>query len=77
MPCTYVESAEEIRIRLQKENARVIAPYKHETDKVTRLLCSVMTNLEDDLISSLKRKVPGLSEWWKDHQAKDAAKKTK
>ena len=45
MPCTYEESADEIRARAKKEQNRLTAPYRAELNLVTRLLCEVMTEL--------------------------------
>lgn len=46
MPCTYDETPEEIEARRKKENEALIAPYKAETDRVTAMLCGLMTALE-------------------------------
>ena len=70
MPCTYTETPEEIALRENELNAKAIAPYKKKLDKVTRLLCQVLTDCEilDDYIAKNEE----LKRWWEDHKKNDA-----
>jgi len=82
MPCRYDESAEEIEARKKASKKRIIQPYKKELDKVTRLLCSVMTQIdmcrEDEncrTSEEVLRKVINVSDllkWWGNHKERDA-----
>ena len=54
MPCTYIETRQEIKQREREALKRAVSPfevqaekYKAEADKVTRLLCNILTELEE------------------------------
>lgn len=82
MPCTYTESAQEIAARQSATNRKLVAPYKRKLDKVTRLLCGVLTELEQPYLPERKFKAfksavmanPELVKWWAAHQKADASK---
>lgn len=58
MPCTYDETPEEIEARQKRENEALIAPYKAETDRVTAMLCGLLTKLEETGAMAPLRKWP-------------------
>ena len=78
MPCTYIESAQEIADRERKSKRRTVAPYKMEVDKVTRLLCFMLTqvsgtdsaSMNPDFMKALADNTE-LRSWWIDHQHRD------
>jgi hypothetical protein len=78
MPCRYDESAEEIEARKKASRKRIIQPYKKELDRVTRLLCDVMTEYKNtESAPEFVRYVfrhNELQEWWTEHQLRDAAR---
>ena len=81
MPCSYQETPDEIRAAEEARKKKLISPYKKELDKVTRLLCKVMTEVEKaerdenvrdaeevfDIIGSLA----DVQSWWKEHKKRD------
>jgi hypothetical protein len=85
MPCTYIETPDEIRKRKNAEKRQAIAPYRVELNNVTRLLCEVLTELEKPYIPEKKLKEfkatifsnPKLKAWWIDHQIRDNLRKGK
>lgn len=66
MPCTYYTPEEEARIEHQEKQK-----LKAELDKVTRLLCEVMTEVENEYHPQFSKEI---KDWWKDHQEKDKAR---
>ena len=91
MPCTYIETPQEIADREREARNRTIKPYKKEIDKVTRLLCGVLTELSREFeptrqsdyasrLDEIAKNVFGnneLREWWIDHQHRDLMAKKK
>jgi len=72
MPCTYTETPDEIR---QNERKR-LAHRKTELNKVTKLLCFVMTTLYDGesrpaQVAMALAKNTELQNWWSEHQKRD------
>lgn len=54
------------------EELRYLRRMKNEMDKVTRLLCGVMTFLEDnDILDEIISDNPELEEWWEEHKKLD------
>lgn len=45
---------------------------KIRLDEVTRLLCGVMRSVTESWVEVLFFEVPGLREWWTEHQELDA-----
>lgn len=81
MPCSYEESAEEIAAGQKAAKRKLIQPYKKELDKVTRLLCSVMTALDEaqedencttsEDVFNIIGNMPSVQVWWKEHKKCD------
>lgn len=66
MPCTYYTPEEAAKLSREdaKRTQQNLEAERKELDKVTRLLCELMSS-ED------KKPSKELSEWWKKHQEKD------
>lgn len=75
MPCRYDESPEEIAACKKSANENLVKPYRDKLDKVTRLLCAVMTLNESSLASAwtvaAMTEHKELQAWWKEHQIVD------
>jgi cell division protein ZapA (FtsZ GTPase activity inhibitor) len=74
MPCYYYDDREIAAIE-QNRMQRVT----HERNELTRMLCEVMTRIEDieeqenvAWFSGTRPKIEGLDEWWSEHQRLDA-----
>ena len=75
MPCygpggpTHVGDEETV---ISYDELRYLRRMKNEMDKVTRLLCGVMTFLEDnDILDEVIADNPELEKWWEEHKALD------
>lgn len=66
MPCTYY-TPEETSRQNYEESQRL----KTELDKVTRLLCELMHEVEHEYHPNITLE---LEEWWADHKEKDKAR---
>ena len=83
MPCTYIESPEEIAAQKTKEKNAIVRPIRTELNKVTRLLCEVMTEISKPYFPERKLKElqsalvanQDLQDWWIEHQKRDASRK--
>lgn len=75
MPCRYDETPEEQAACKKAANARLVKPYKDKLDKVTRLLCLVMTAADNAKSSSDLNSVllnnDELMDWWDEHRTAD------
>lgn len=81
MPCRYEESPQEIAAAKTTHRRLLVKPYVEKLDKLTRLLCWIMTQREgisietrpgwfEEVISQNKE----LMNWWRAHQEEDAAR---
>lgn len=66
MPCRHYSEDEEREV-MHNTNAKL----KGELDKVTRLLCGTMKIWPKDVQVRVCNNVPGLADWWEEHQVKD------
>jgi len=75
MPCTYYSPAEERDIADKKlvSTTRRMNRYKRELDKVTRLLCEIVGEIEGDGYTFNKE----VTAWWEKHQKMDALREKK
>ena len=65
MPCYQTGSAEgDARLSLHEEAQKV--------EILTNMLCGLCTKLEKYYATSIINEDPVLSQWWKEHQKKDA-----
>ena len=74
MPCSYYLPGEEAQIA--RDQHRKV---REELDRVTRLLCAVMTEFgEPDTYRdlALAEDIPELGQWWKEHQEMDRQRET-
>ena len=74
MPCQYTETPEEIKVAKNKANRAIIAPYKRELDKVTRLLCWLMACYYRSSRVEFSNSIgtnQELLDWYKLHRQKD------
>jgi hypothetical protein len=76
MPCTYIESDDEIAERRNADKRRITQPYVDKLNKLTRMLCWVSPLIHPAVIvatidSPEKR---DFLAWKKQHDAEDAAR---
>ncbi len=75
MPCTYYTPEE-----ISRQNYEESQKLKAELDKTTRLLCEVMTGLENEgwspeEVADITKDSPDLQAWWAEHKKLDEARK--
>ena len=77
MPCTYYSPGEEAAIAAEKLDStekklrsitRLMNKHRRELDKVTRLLCEIVGEIEGDGYTFNKE----VTEWWEKHKKLDA-----
>ena len=66
MPCSYYTAEESARIEYEEKQK-----IKAELDKTTRLLCEVLSGMEEWPVDPS----PELQDWWKNHKEMDKARK--
>lgn len=78
MPCRTDDYEPRVVHVQDPEQARQFLAMKGDLDTTTRLLCSVMTNIEGTIVgNSLLDSVEGLREWWGEHKEADKRRWTR
>ncbi len=79
MPCTYLDITPEEQAKSLREMSKLIADEHRELNRVTRLLCELMTNfgpMIEEEANHANYDLTRLKTWWNQHQKKDK-KRTK
>lgn len=79
MPCTYYETKEEEEARVNN-STKYLNGLKKELNRVTNLLCSIMTKSEElfnheevhaDMLFTYISTDKNIQNWWQDHKNRD------